>query len=542
MIAVSRGTTWRRFVQFTTRRSLRGALLFGLLLGGLPALQGPAYVATYPSAAERAQMVHALAGNPTLGILYGSNANDALTPSGYIVYRCLSTLLFAAGLWGLMTATRLFRGQEEDGRWELLLAGRLSPLSAQLLTTVGWIVALLAGFVVGGSIITLVGMTPQIDVSASAAFFFAMPVMLMALLFFGVGLLTSQLAASRRRAIMYGLIVLIGGYIVRAVEHVTHYDWLEWVTPFGWLEHTHPIVTSQPLWLLPAAGLAALCFGVTLSIGKKRDLGDSVIAEPDTARSRMTLLGGTMGLALRLNWPLLVSWIAIALVMTGIIAGITHTAVSTVTNSESLSKAVAKLAGGEGGLALSFTSMTTFFGSLVFMLMAAAGIASIRKEESKLFLENILVRPIGRLRWLTGRLAVLFGSLVCGVILSSVLVWVIAHSQAIYFDAWRYMVESLNVLGPICIVLGVGILLYGWLPRFATAAAYLVLGWSFLLDLIGSAAKLPLAVVNTSLFHHIAMTPLAHPRWSTVAYTTCIGVILTSIGMVGFVRRDLQGE
>ena len=34
------------------------------------------------------------------------------------------TLIVLGAIWGLLTATRLLRGEEDAGRWELLLAGR----------------------------------------------------------------------------------------------------------------------------------------------------------------------------------------------------------------------------------------------------------------------------------------------------------------------------------------------------------------------------------------------------------------------------------
>ena len=34
------------------------------------------------------------------------------------------------GVWALLTATRLLRGEEEEGRWELLLTGQTTRLRA----------------------------------------------------------------------------------------------------------------------------------------------------------------------------------------------------------------------------------------------------------------------------------------------------------------------------------------------------------------------------------------------------------------------------
>ena len=46
----------------------------------------------------------------------------------------LALLVIVGAIWGLLTATRLLRGEEDAGRWELLLTGRTTrggrPLQA----------------------------------------------------------------------------------------------------------------------------------------------------------------------------------------------------------------------------------------------------------------------------------------------------------------------------------------------------------------------------------------------------------------------------
>ena len=64
---------------------------------------------------------------------YGANhATSALfgpapgldTVAGFTAFKVSMSLMVLGGVWGLLTATRLLRGEEDAGRWELLLAGR----------------------------------------------------------------------------------------------------------------------------------------------------------------------------------------------------------------------------------------------------------------------------------------------------------------------------------------------------------------------------------------------------------------------------------
>lgn len=542
MKALALHATERALTRFMLRISKRSAFLFGLLLGGLPAMQGLAYVATYPSAAERAQFVHTLAANPAIGILYG-NPQDALLPEGYIVYRCLAVLLLAASLWGLLSATKLFRGQEEDGRWELVLTGQITPGLALTRATLGWLAASLIGLIVGGGAIAALGLSPSLAIPVTSGFFYALVVMTMAVLFFAVGMLTSQLAATRRRATLYGLVPLLTLYVLRCIENVSdNLSWLRSFNPFCWLENARPIVDSQPLWLLPILGLAVVCGAAAVIIARHRDLGDSIIAGPDVVQPRYALLRGVFPSAIRLGWPVLAAWAAACIGITAIIAAITKTAVEAVADSPSLRDAVSSLAGGSSGIASSFLSMTTFFAAAVLVAMAAGGIGAMRKDEARSYVDNILVRPISRVRWLGARMALIVGVLCATLAVSTVAVGIIATISDIHVDGARYFFETFNVMGPILFIVGLGVLCYGWRPRLAAPVVYGALLWSFILDLVGSTVTLNHALANTSFFRHLALTPAVHPQWGISIIAMAGGVILAAIGFYLFTRRDLEIE
>src|SRR5215471_17879707 len=122
--------------RFTIRSILKGTLILGVVAGFMTVLQGLAYSASYSDPAVREQFIKTLASTPALGFLYG-NPQDALTSTGYIMYRCMPVLTMIAAIWGLMVSTRLFRGAEEDGRWELLLTGQTTARRALWRTLLG---------------------------------------------------------------------------------------------------------------------------------------------------------------------------------------------------------------------------------------------------------------------------------------------------------------------------------------------------------------------------------------------------------------------
>ncbi len=534
--------TKRLLTIFTARNTRRSSVWFGLFAGGVAALQATAYVATYPDDAARQQLAAAFAGNPMLSILYG-DPTLASTPEGYIVFRCLNVLLFAAALWALLSATKLFRGQEEEGRWELLLSGQITAAQAVWCTFRGWLLSASIAWLLCAGAVAAVGHSHDIQVSLTAGAFFALVVMMMAALFAAIGALTSQLAATKRRATIYGLIPLGVFFVLRALAHITSdLAWLKNFTPFGWLEKANPIMGSRPLWLLPVLALTLVCMAAAVFIASRRDLGDSVIAGRDVVQPRFGLLGSPLAFGLRSTLPMLISWLLTTLAFVGITAGVTSTAIDSVQSSSSITNTLADLSGGTASLAVAFISMTTFLSAIVLFFMAANGVGALRAEEFKSYLDNLLVRPVGRRQWLVGRTVVLFGAMIVINILASATVWAIAWAQGIHLDGLRLIFEGLNTLGPLALALGAGLLLYGWRPRIAPVALYGLLLWSFLVDTIGSSGKLNQVIVDTSLFHHMALVPAVHPQWLTFGITLAIGVLMAGIGIVLFSHRDLETE
>ena len=70
-------------------------------------------------------------------------------------------------------------------------------------------------------------------------------------------------------------------------------------------------------------------------------------------------------------------------------------------------------------------------------------------------------------------------------------------------------------------------------------ALYAILGWSFLLQLVGPSMKLSHWILDTSVLYHMAMAPATDPDWVAWAITASIGVVCAAAGGFLFNRRDL---
>ena len=532
------GSTLRRF---GFKQSLKGALIIGILAGIMIGGQGYAYTVTYPDDASRAQFKSSLEKAPALGIIYGETDNLP-SPAGYMVYRTVMFLTIVTSIWGLMTVIRLLRGQEEDGRWEVVAAGSVTSKNASWQVFLGFSMAFLLAFAITAVATTLYGAIPAIGAPPLTGLLISLVMFVPAALFAGIGFFVSQLAVTRRRALFYGLIPLLIFFAIRTIGNTSSdLRWLKMFTPFGWSELANPVVNPQMIWLLPAALLFPIFLFVGIYFIGKRDIGDGIIRESSTVKSHFLLLGSPMQFALRRNFILFISWGMGALFLSGLMSVISGIAADAIADSPSLKGAVSQL-GGSQNIAVAFIGAGLVLIAIALLLMATASMSSIRAGEAKNQLDNILVQPIRRSAWLAGRLTMIVVAALSISLLSGLAIWMMARAQDISLDLGNLLLVNIALLGTIVFTLGFGTLLYGLFPRLATTGMYVVIAWSFLIDMVGSAVKLNNIFTNSSLLHYISASPTATPDWGTFAWLVGLGLVMAIIGTFAFTRRDIITE
>ena len=109
----------RVLTALAVRQVRRGALVVTAVSAGMSAL----VVATFRSEALDPAALGALARNPAIRTLFGEPV--ALDdPGGFTVWRTGTVLSVLIGVWGMLAVTRITRGEEDAGRWSMLLSGR----------------------------------------------------------------------------------------------------------------------------------------------------------------------------------------------------------------------------------------------------------------------------------------------------------------------------------------------------------------------------------------------------------------------------------
>lgn len=525
---------------FSFKSSRRGAIIFGLAAACMVALQGLAFAASYTSELARHQFATTLASNPALGLLYGE-VRQIEMPAGYMVYRTLAFLALVGSLWGLSVATRLFRGQEEDGRLELLLTGRSTMTSALAQTFSGLMQSLAVAFVICSLILVALGKSSQIQVSPSASVFLAASLMAPVALFMCLGLLTSQLGSTRRRALIYGAVILTISFILRSLGNILDsLAWLKYLTPFGWTDKLHPVTGSEWIWFLPIATASLLLLGAAYYFAYSRDLNDSVIGDSGTAKARLGLLKNPFTFAFRMNRTSLAGWLLAIVGVSGLIAGLAKTASEAVGDSESLVKALGNLTSSNSAVALAFASFAGFFIAILLTAVIATGIGHMKDDETSGQLDNFVVGTVSRTRWLVDRALLLIVSSMAICCIANISSWAIIRAQGYSVSFTTMFIGGLTYITPSILMLGIGVLIYGFKPRIASYALYAWIVWSFLIEMVGSVINLSSGLVNTSLLKYISFVPAANANWKTAGIISAIGFICFVVGAILFARRDLE--
>jgi ABC-2 type transport system permease protein len=285
----------------------------------------------------------------------------------------------------------------------------------------------------------------------------------------------------------------------------------------------------------------ALCVtvlsAVTVGLARRRDLGSGLVADRDRAPTRTRLLHSPLGLAVRTTRPVALGWLA-GVVVVGLVFGlVAKSAALALQGSSSLHQALGRLGTGTGAagyLGLAFLMVT------VLVAVAAAGqVSATRDEEGLGHLEHLLVRPVRRVRWLAGRLVVATALIVLVGLAVGVAAWASSASQHSGVGFGPLLAAGANTVPPALVVLGAGTLVFGLAPRLAAAAAYAVVAWSFLVELVGSVVNANHWLLDTSLLHHVAAAPATGVRWSSAGILVLVAVAAAAAGAAAFDRRDL---
>ncbi|TVP69115.1 MAG: hypothetical protein EA340_07650 [Nitriliruptor sp.] len=440
-----------------------------------------------------------------------------------------------AAVWGMLAGARLLRRAEERGHLEKLRAGVVSPRGLTLSAVAALLTTHVVFAVAIGVSHTLAGM----DTATSWALGGAMA--LLTASFALAGAVASQLVASYKRAV--GLVgsvlgILLGLRLLAAASATP--EWVWWTTPFGWVGFLHPVDEAWGAVFALLYALVLILFVAVLALAQ-RDLTAGWFggATDEPARPPRPL-GGHASLAVRLTaagartWAAIIGIVALAF---GLLARDFSEAVADLPTMVEMGNQIGwyGLDTPEGIVAFTFTIV-----ALLLAVFAAGQASAIREEEASWRIEHLLVRPLGRVRWLVTRI----GTAAIGVVLLALLAAAAVTVGAAVVGAPIGLVDALaaavNVIPVAWLALGVGIAVLGLLPRVTAPVTYGIVLVAYLLDFVGGLLELPEWVLELSPFRQLAAVPAQSIEVLPLAVMLGVGLVAASVGIVAFRRRDLQ--
>jgi ABC-2 type transport system permease protein len=263
---------------------------------------------TFPTELSRHQLALTTSTDTGLAVLLGPVASID-TVGGYTVYKGFVFLTTIGAIWAVLAANRLLRGEEDSGRWQVMLAGS-TRASRATAATMGALAAAIGVMFAGTMLIMLLaGRNPDVGFGWRDSLFYGLSIAIPPTVFAALGALTSQLSRTRRAANSLGLTIFGVIFAIRMIaDSGPSTRWLLWATPFGWTERMRPL-TDNDLWPLVPAGAAVLVLGAAaIVLASKRDTGDGVLASRDVVPLRPFGLRSAFGMTARLELPVLVAW------------------------------------------------------------------------------------------------------------------------------------------------------------------------------------------------------------------------------------------
>lgn len=522
------------------RSASRGALVWGTVFGLIVLSSVVSYANAYPTVASRKQMAASLGANAGLQAMFGV-PRQLDTVAGFTAWRSMGLLGIIGGVWGVLVATRLLRGEEDAGRWELLLAGGVTRGRAAAEACVGLLLAAVALWVPLAVLSLAAGATSDAHFAVRSSLFLSFALALPVALFVAVGALTSQVCATRRQASGLGAATLGLWFVLRFVaDSGDRLRWLRWLSPLGWVGELHPFTGSDLAPVALVVCLTAVCFVAAVVLAGRRDLGGSTLPDRASAAPRLRHLASAGGLAVRLARGSAIAWVvglALGSMFFGLVA---KAAGESITRSSSLAKELDRLGIHVGGatayLGVAFVTVTA-----LVALQAANHVAATREEEALGRADNLLVQPVSRARWIAGRVGVAVVCLTATALAAAGGAWVGAATQDSGVSITRLLAAGMNSTPSALLVLGVGTLLHALAPRRAVLLTYALVAWSFLVEVVGASLKLDHRLLDTSVFHHVAAAPAADPRWGTNLVFVVLALAAFAAGIVALRRRDLVG-
>ena len=528
------------------RDSRRAVIGVGVGVGLIVLITASQIAIQFPTQADRQQLATSMASLPSVirGLLGEPINIDRL--GGFLSWRLVNFLPVIIGLWSVLTLSGTLAGEAARGSLDLLAATGISRVRLAVEKALVHIVGLGIVVVVLALVAWLSGVAfgrlPGDAIALTAAISHFVGVGLVSLVGGAIAFALAPILG-RSAAAGIGGVALLAAYIINSYAPVlpslAAIQGLSW---FGWTAGHRPLAgVSDPGSLVSVAVLnvAILVAGVLAFV--RRDIGATVALPSIGVPGAGSGLSGPAARSFAARLPGALAWglgigaygLLIAASASGFTAALSQVP-GIARMIEALYPGIDYRSSG-GVLQLAFYTYALLFAGLGVAVLVS-GWASDERERR---LDVVLAGPISRRRWVLASGAGLLGAVAVMTLITALLVALGALIEG--DDPSRPFVGALVVGLYAAALTGIGLAAGGLFGPGVGAGATggLALGF-FLLDLLGSALRLPDAILQLSLIKHLGQPIIG--TFDVPGMTACLVLALggVAVGAWGLSRRDLR--
>lgn len=517
--------------RFVIRRNWVRLLVWVLVVVGLFAYVG-SYYGTLFSTQKSLDDFASLSDTPSIKALTGLAAIPN-TLGGAVWTKIWMTCALALAFGVIFLVTRNGRSDEETGRAELLRS-RMLGLHASSVASYAVLTLLCLVCGVGVSLASIgtgldpagAGILGSLVVGASVAG--------VAFVFLGVAAVSGQIASTGRGANTIASAVLAVFYVLRMVGDLNG-SFLTWLSPIGWGEKMEPYGADNWAPLAMLLVLGGVLVAVALRLEARRDHGQGLVADRPGPADGAASLGSPLGLALRLQRGSIIGWGA-TIVLSALLFG---SVISAMTDLLADSEQAAKIIGGSGQDAL--VSMLVMIIAMVVAVFALQSAMQLRSDEASGIIEPQLAGAVSRVRWAVGRLAIpVVGSVILLLVGGALMGASYAAAVGDGSQVARLALAALAYWPAVMTLVGVAVLLFGWVPRLSVPITWALLAAVWFLALIGDALNLPTWFLDSTPFAATPYLPMEAMSWMPLIVMVVLTAVFFAVGLGGFRRRDIE--
>lgn len=470
------------------------------------------------------------------------------TVAGYVWWKGLAWLTVVFGAWGLAAATSLVRSAEERGITESWLASATGRTRLVVASTASFVLAAVGAVVFTGLGTAAglaagkapIGLSPLVEQGAA--------LLGIALACFGIGLVASQLAVTRRGALALGTVVLLALYAVDALARVNPaVVGPALISPFHLADLTTAVVPGGRF----DGGATVALFAIALvlvalsAIGfGRRDLLSSLLPRrrPEVQAAR------TPSTEPALRLPVLSRLWQQRFGLAGWLLGTVVGAAVLVSLAQGTGKLVASVSGFDRLIRASGTRdpalwmVSSFWFGVASLILAAYAIAQVSRwasDDAEGRLEMEIAQPVPRWRVVAERGITLTVGASLIAALGSLVTAAELPSQGLHIGAGALVVATLLLVPLTLTFAALGALLIARVPRVAVPVLGVLAVLGFYVPELAPLFRWPGWSLDLSLFH-LYGTPLTTGVFWTGLWIM-LGIVVVGFGgaMAAMGRREV---